>query len=66
MNPLLNRLLRTGLRKGMSGSRAWLIVGISAGTVRALRRLARDEPKVLYRTRVRTGDRFVITSRAPK
>jgi hypothetical protein len=47
----------------MSGSRSWLMVGISLGTVRVLRRLAHDKPEVLYRTRVRAGDRFVVTSR---
>jgi hypothetical protein len=42
-----------------------MTAAIVAGGVRALRRLARTEPEVLYRTRIRPGERFVITSRLP-
>ncbi len=66
MDPLLRRLMRTGFRRGMSGSRAsqaWLVLGISALGVRTLRRLARTEPEVVYRTEVHAGDRFEISSR---
>jgi hypothetical protein len=67
MDALLRRLMRTGFRRGMAGSRAsqaWLVLGISALGVRMLRRLARTEPEVVYRTEVHTGDRFEISSRA--
>lgn len=51
------------MRKGMSGSTPWLIVGIVAGGLRLLRRLARDEEEVLYRTAIKAGDAFeVVTS----
>jgi hypothetical protein len=66
MDALLRRLMRTGFRRGMSGSRgsqAWLVLAISAAGFRALRRLARTDPEVVYRTEVRTGDRFEISSR---
>jgi hypothetical protein len=66
MDALLRRLMRTGFRRGMSGSRAsqaWLVLGISALGFRALRRLARTDPEVVYRTEVRTGDRFEISRR---
>lgn len=63
---LLRRLSATGLRRGLSGSRGWLLVGITAAGLRALRRLAHEEPEVLYRTRVQPGDRFVIETRAPR
>ena len=66
MDALLRRLMRTGFRRGMSGSRgsqAWLVLAISALGFRALRRLARTDPEVVYRTEVRTGDRFEISSR---
>jgi hypothetical protein len=66
MDALLRRLMRTGFRRGMSGSRAsqaWLVLGISALGFRALRRLARTDPEVVYRTEVHTGDRFEISSR---
>jgi hypothetical protein len=67
MDALLRRLTRTGFRRGMSGSRAsqaWLVLAISATGIRVLRRLARPETEILYRTEVHTGDRFEISSRA--
>ncbi len=67
MDALLRRLMRTGFRRGMSGERAsqaWLVLAISALGIRTLRRLARTEPEVVYRTEVRSGDRFEISSRA--
>ncbi len=63
MAPVLRRVSLTGLRKGMSGSRVWLIVGIAAGGLRILRYLAKTEPEVLYRTVVRPGDVFEVVTR---
>jgi hypothetical protein len=66
MDALLRRLVRTGFRRGMSGSRgsqAWLVLAISALGFRALRRLAHTEPEVVYSTEVRAGDRFEVSSR---
>ena len=51
------------MRKGMSGSTPWLIVGIVAGGLRLLRRLARDEEEVLYRTAIKAGDVFEVVTR---
>ena len=65
-NPFLNRAMRLGFRRGMSGSRAWMVVGISAGTLQVLRRLSRDRTKVMYRAKMQDGDHFVITSRRPQ
>lgn len=62
MDALLRRLMRSGFRRGMSGSQAWLVLGISAFGIRTLRKLARPAPKVVYRTEVRPGDRFEIGS----
>ena len=64
MDALLRRLVRTGFRRGMSssGSQAWLVLGISALGLRALRRLASPEPEVVYRTEVNSGDRFEISA----
>jgi hypothetical protein len=59
---LLRRLTRNGVRKGMSGSTPWLIVGIVAGGLRVLRRLARDEEDVLYRTAIKAGDVFEVVA----
>jgi hypothetical protein len=64
MDALLRRLMRAGFRRGMSGgSQAWLVLGVSAVGVRALRKLARPAPEVVYRTEVHPGDRFEIGNR---
>ena len=63
---LLRRLTTNGLRKGMSGSRPWLIVGIVAGGLRLLSRIARDDEEILYRTVVKAGDVFEIVTRPPR
>ena len=60
---LLRRLTRSGLRKGISGSTPWLIVGMAAGGLRLMRRLARDEEEVLYRAAIRAGDVFEVVAR---
>ena len=63
MDALLRRAMRTGFRRGMSGSQAWLVLGVSAFGVRTLRKLARSTPEIVYRTELRPGDRFEIGSR---
>jgi hypothetical protein len=65
-NPILYWATRIGLRRGLSGSRAWFVIGISAGTINLLRRLGRDRTQVLYRVRMQDGDHFVVTSRKPQ
>ena len=60
---LLRRLTGTGIRRGMAGSRGWLVVGVVTGGVRILRRLARDDEDVLYRTAIKPGDSFEIIAR---
>ena len=60
---LLKRLTSNGFRRGMGGSRAWLVVGIVAAGARMLRRLARNEPEVLYRTAIKPGDMFEVVTR---
>jgi hypothetical protein len=62
MDALLRRVIRTGFRRGMSGSQGWLVLAISALGLRALRRLANPAPELVYRTEVRNGDRFQISS----
>jgi hypothetical protein len=62
---LLRRLFKTGLRRGRSGSRNWLIVASLAGGLRLLRYIARDREDILYRTSVVAGDQFEIITRAP-
>ena len=60
---LLRRLTSNGLRKGISGSTPWLLVGMVAGGLRLLRHLARDEEEVLYRTAIKAGDVFEVVTR---
>ncbi|HET9730573.1 MAG TPA: hypothetical protein VFR41_14170 [Acidimicrobiia bacterium] len=48
----------------MSGSRVWLIVGITAGGLRLLRRVARNKDEVLYRTVVKPGDVFEVVTKS--
>ena len=61
----LRRLTATGWRRGRAGSRTWMIVASVAGGMRFLRYVMRDGEEVLYRTRVKPGDRFEITTRTP-
>jgi hypothetical protein len=56
----MRRLTTTGLRKGMAGSTPWLVVGIVAGGLRIMQRIARDDEEILYRTAVKAGDVFEI------
>jgi hypothetical protein len=60
---LLRRLTSSGFRRGFGGSRVWLVVGIVATGVRVLRRIARDEEQVLYRTAVKPGDVFEVVAK---
>ena len=62
---MLSRLMRAGFRRGIAGSRGWLVVGIVAAGLRALRFLAHDGEEVLYRTVVKPGDVFEIVTSAP-
>jgi hypothetical protein len=66
ISPALRRLTTTGLRKGMGGSRIWIVIGIAAGGVRILRYLARSQPDVLYRTAIKPGDVFEVITRPPE
>jgi len=65
LEAVLRRLTVTGWRRGRAGSRTWLVVASVAGGIRLLRRVTRNQPEVLYRTRVSSGEQFEITTRAP-
>jgi hypothetical protein len=60
---LLRRLTSNGLRKGMSGSTPWMVVGIVAGGLRLLHHIARDDEEIVYRTVVQAGDVFEVVAR---
>lgn len=64
---LLQRAMRLGFRRGVGGSRGWLILAIVAAGIRTLRRMAHSDEEVLYRTLVRPGDVFeIVTGPPPK
>ncbi len=64
---LVQRAMRIGFRRGMSGARGWLILGILAAGARTLSRIAKDDEKVLYRTLINAGDVFeIVTGPPPK
>jgi hypothetical protein len=62
---LLRRATILGARRGLGGSNAWMVVAILAVGARMLRRLANPKTEILYRTRIRPGDRFEISAREP-
>jgi hypothetical protein len=62
---LLRRLTGMGISRGFGGSRGWMVVGMVAVGLRTLRRLASPAPEVLYRTAIKPGDRFAITTSVP-
>lgn len=62
METLLRRLTGMGITRGFGGSRPWMIVGMVAVGLRAIRRMANPAPEVLYRAKVKPGDVFEITS----
>ena len=65
MAALIDRLFRTGMRRGlMGGSRPWLYVGLTAGAVRVLRRIV-SEPTIVYRTELKPGEHVEIRVSKP-
>jgi hypothetical protein len=63
---VLRYLTRNGIKRGLKGSRFAMTIGVAAGGLNIMRYLVQDKPQVLYRTRVRSGDRFVMTAKEPK
>lgn len=60
---ILARLVRTGLRKGLrDGSRPWLYVGVAAGSVSLLRRVAARRPETLLVTELQPGETLQISA----
>lgn len=61
MGALTRLLLRNGLRRGLiGGSRPWLVLGGVGATVQILRKLAGNEPKVVFSEKLEPGETFVI------
>jgi hypothetical protein len=66
MMDLLVRLARTGLRRGIrTGSRRWLVTGITAGLLAIVRRALTESPETVYRTELKAGERLEIRTLPP-
>jgi hypothetical protein len=66
MMEVLVRLARTGLRRGIrTGSRGWLVTGITAGLLVLTRRVLTESPKTVYRTELQPGERLEIRTLPP-
>ncbi|HEY1740636.1 MAG TPA: hypothetical protein VGI86_18120 [Acidimicrobiia bacterium] len=63
--PIVNRLFREGVRRGLGGSQTWMTVAVAAGTVRVLRRMTNPPPQVVWRQAMRSGDRFEVNVLEP-
>jgi hypothetical protein len=57
---MLKNLVRIGFARGIGGSRAWLTVGVVAGGLRMLRKMAKREADVVYLEELRPGQSMVI------
>lgn len=52
---------RAQLRGLLGGSRPWTILWAVLFTRRLLKRFVKDEPEILYRTELQTGETLVIS-----
>ncbi|MDQ4090442.1 MAG: hypothetical protein M3163_09090 [Actinomycetota bacterium] len=57
---MLKTLVRIGFARGIGGSRGWLALGVVAGGVRMLRRMAKREADVVYLEELHPGQSMVI------
>ena len=57
---MLKTLVRVGFARGIGGSRGWLALGVTAGGLRLLRRLAKREEEIVYLEELRPGQSVVI------
>ena len=58
---MLGWLARSGFRRGLvGGNRVWAVVGITAMTIRLIRRLLGEEDKVVYSEKLRPGESLLI------
>ena len=57
---MLKSLVRIGFARGIGGSRGWLALGVVAGGLRMLRRMAKREPDVVYCEELYPGQSMTI------
>lgn len=63
---LFVRLARTGLRRGIrTGSRRWLVTGITAGMLAIAQRVLTESPRTVYRAELKPGERLEIRTLPP-
>jgi len=59
---VLSDLRRRALTKGLfGGSRVWLILGVAAWSLRALKWALRPDPKTVYKGKLLLGETIVLT-----
>ena len=63
LTPFLRKTSYEGVRRGMSGSRMWMVIGVVAAGFRVLRWVARNDPDILYRTQIKPGDVFEVITK---
>ena len=61
---ILRRMNWVGVRRGLTGSRFWMAVGVIGAGLRVLQWVSRNDTDILYRTALKPGDRFEITSKS--
>ncbi len=57
---MLKALVRIGFARGIGGSRAWLTLGVLAGGLRMVKKVAKRAPDVVYREELHPGQSLVI------
>jgi hypothetical protein len=62
---MLRSLIRIGFTRGVGGSRSWLVVGMTAGGLHLLRRMATREPKTVYLEELHPGQSLIIRHLPP-
>lgn len=59
---LLRTVERSGIRRGLGGSKGWFYVGTGLWTLRTVRRLAERHDEVLISEVLRPGERMIIAN----
>ena len=57
---MLKTLVRIGFARGIGGSRAWLTLGVVAGGLRMLRKMAKREADIVYLEELHPGQSMTI------
>jgi hypothetical protein len=57
---MLKTLVRVGFARGIGGSRGWLALGVVAGGLRMLRKMAKRQADIVYREELYPGQTVSI------